>query len=207
MDYAKERDEVAAFMRRLYEQGLTTCSGGNVSCLVGDGAVAITTSGTDKGRIVAEEIGLLSLDGENLTPELKPSIEAEMHLAVYRRRADISAVVHAHPPLASSFCATSTPINCSLIAESKLILGTPAVAPYALMGTAGLAESVAKTVAGTNVVLMENHGVLTVGTSLLQAFDRIEVLEAAAKITLTVGLIGTIRELSADQLRAIEAMS
>ncbi len=206
MEYGEEREEVAAFMRRLYTQGLTTCSGGNVSCRVGEETVAITPSGTDKGRICAEQVGLLGLDGTNLTPALKPSIEAEMHLAVYRARPDISAVVHAHPTLASSFCATSTPINCSLIAESKLILGTPAVAPYALMGTGGLAESVAATVAGTNVVLMENHGVLTVGDSLLQAFDRIEVLEAAAKITLTAGLIGTMRELTTDQLRAIEAM-
>jgi L-fuculose-phosphate aldolase len=207
MDYAEEREEVAYFMRRLYVQGLTTCSGGNISCLVDGATVLITPSGTDKGRIRAEQIGMLSLDGENLTPELKPSIESEMHLAVYRKRSDVSAVVHAHPALASGFCATSTPINCSLIAESTLILGTPAVAPYALMGTEGLAESVAKTVGETNVVLMENHGVLTVGGSLLQAFDRIEVLEAAAKITLTAGLIGTIRELTTDQLRAIEALS
>ncbi|MHC4870728.1 MAG: class II aldolase/adducin family protein, partial [Planctomycetota bacterium] len=165
--------------------------------------IVITASATDKGRITADEVGIITFAGENLTPDLKPSIETEMHLAVYKKRPDISAVVHAHPPLSSSFCATNTPINCSLIAESKLILGNPAVAEYALMGTSDLADSVAASAVDSNVILMENHGILTVGTSLLQAFDRIEVLESAAKITLTTGLIGTMRELSTEQLNAI----
>jgi len=203
MDFAEQREEVAYFMRRLYEHKLTTCSGGNLSCLISDDKVLITPSGTDKGRITAEQIGIVTKDGNNLTPDLKPSIETEMHLAVYRKRQDVSAIVHAHPPLASSFCATNTSINCSLIAESKLILGTPTIAKYALMGTNDLADSVSNSISDSNVVLMENHGVLTVGNSLLQAFDRIEVLESGAKITLTTGLIGKIRDLSDDQIQAI----
>jgi len=75
MDYKEEREEVAYFMRRLYDKNLTTCSGGNVSQKVNKDIICITPSALDKGRITPEQIGIITLKGENLTPELKPSIE------------------------------------------------------------------------------------------------------------------------------------
>lgn len=204
--FNEARNEVACFMRRLYNQRLTTCSGGNISFRADSSHIVITPSSLDKGLITAEQIGILSLDGRNQTPELKPSIETEMHLSIYRRRKDVQAIVHAHPPLSSSFAATGKMINTRLLAESWMVLGAPRVAPYALMGTQALAESVASTLDGCNVILMENHGALTVGKSLLQAFDRMEVLEAAARITLTTQTLGLVRELTAAQLAAIDAM-
>ena len=77
MKYEKERTDAAYFMRRLYEKNLTTCSGGNISIRVDNDIILITPSGTDKGRIIAEEIGIMNLEGENLTPDKKPSIESE----------------------------------------------------------------------------------------------------------------------------------
>ncbi|HQL09126.1 MAG TPA: class II aldolase/adducin family protein, partial [Lentisphaeria bacterium] len=86
MIYAEEREQVAYFMRRLYRQGLTTTSGGNISCRVGDGCVAITASKLDKAELAASGVGVVELDGGgNLTPELGLSIETGMHLAIYRR--------------------------------------------------------------------------------------------------------------------------
>ncbi len=206
MRYEKERSDTAYFMRRLYEKNLTTCSGGNISCKAGGNIVLITPSGTDKGRITAEEIGIMDLDGNNLTPEQKPSIESEMHLSIYRSRPDISAIVHAHPVTASSFTASVKKINCSLIAESGAVIGTPVFAEYAMMGTMELAETVSKACKSGDTILMANHGVLAAGRSLLEAFNRIEVLEAAAKITLITELLGEKRELSKVQLDKMENM-
>lgn len=205
MEYAKERQEVACFMRRLYERRLTTCSGGNISLLVAGNTMLITPSALDKGRIETEQIGIISMSGENLTPSLKPSIETEMHIRVYQSRPDVRAVVHAHPVVCSSFAASEKEINTSLIAESRAVLGKPARAPYAVMGSPELAASVARTAAGANTVLMTNHGVLAVGQTLLQAFDRIEVLEAAATITLITHLLGGKRELTGAQLSELES--
>ncbi len=204
MEYTKEREEVAYFMRRLYERRLTTCSGGNISLLVDGDIILITPSGLDKGRIEAEQIGIISLSGENLTPSLKPSIETEMHIRVYQSRPDVRAVVHAHPVVCSSFAASEKEINTSLIAESRAVLGKPARAPYAFMGSPELAAIVARAVAGANTVLLTNHGVLSIGQTLLQAFDRIEVLEAAATITLITHLLGGKRELTGAQLSELE---
>lgn len=201
----ESREELAYFMRRLYENGLTTCSGGNLSVRIGDGHVIITPSALDKGRITADQIGLLSMDGENLTPSLKSSIETQMHLLVYMTRPDVKAIVHAHPVMATSFAAMTVDINTKLTAEAYAVLGVPAKASYALMGTQGLAELVAAAVASSNVIVMENHGILTVGPTLLKAFDRLEVLEAAAKMTILTTLMQRVSPINGERIAELDA--
>jgi L-fuculose-phosphate aldolase len=189
MKYKSERKAIARFMKRLYRHGLTTTSGGNISMRVSDNTVLITPSATDKGRMSWREVGILSMEGENLTPVLKLSIESEMHLSIYRKR-DVKAIIHAHPVFATSFTAMKRTINTDLTAEACAILGDPAFVPYALMGTEQLAEKVAEQIDNSNILLLENHGILSVGNDLLQAFDRIEVLENAAKMTVITDTMG-----------------
>jgi L-fuculose-phosphate aldolase len=184
--FKKERKEVARFMRRLYKQGLTSTSGGNISLRISNEIIVITPSATDKGRMRWKEVGVMNIMGENLTPDLKPSIESGMHLAIYKRKPDIKAIVHAHPVCASSFTAMKCSIETNLTAEACAILGTPVVVPYALMGTADLANLAAENIEKSDILLLENHGVLTTGINLLQAFDKTEVLENAARMTLIV---------------------
>ena len=191
-------------MRRLYNHGLTTTSGGNISLRVTDDIILITPSATDKGRMKWEEIALMSIHGENLTPELKPSIESEMHLSIYKKQKDITAIIHAHPVYASSFTAMKCKIDTSLTAEAKAILGDPRFVPYALMGTHDLAKIVAENTIHSDILLLENHGILTTGQSLLQAFDKIEVLENAAKMTLIVELMKKKSPLSKSRITEIE---
>jgi len=180
-EYFAERVSVADFMRRLYERGLTPSLGGNISFRIGD-IVLITPAGADKGRLTGEQIGIISMKGEKLTPGIEFSIETEMHLSVLKNRADISAVIHAHPTIATFFTAADVNINTMLTVEAYAVLGSPIKAPYALMGTKQLAHSVSQAALKSNVVLMENHGVLTVGKSLLEALNRMEVLESTAKM-------------------------
>jgi L-fuculose-phosphate aldolase len=204
--YKKERKEVACIMRRLYKQGLTTTSGGNVSSRVSKEIIAITPSATDKGRMSWKEVGIMNISGENLTPELKPSIESDMHLSIYRKDKNITAIVHAHPLFASSFTAMKCKINTYLTAEAYAILGDPRVVPYALMGSRELANQVAEYTGHSDILLLENHGILTTGSSLLQAFDKIEVLENAAKMTLIVQMTKKKSPLSKSRILEIEAL-
>jgi len=206
MKFLSQRKEVAYFMRRLYEQKLTTCSGGNISLKVDENKILITPSQLDKARLTPEQIGIITVDGENLTPELKPSMETGMHLSIFKKRPDIKAVVHAHPPYATSFSTTNKKINCKLNGEARFVIGEPLYTEYALMGSEKLAEIVSEATLNGNVVLMKNHGVLTVGKTLLEAFDRLEVFEASAKITLITELLGECKELSADELKAIDEL-
>lgn len=201
--YKKTRKDIAGFMRRLYRQGLTTTSGGNISCRLSDNTVIITPSATDKGRMKWNETGIMTLNGENLTFELKPSIEYEMHLAIYRKRHDILAIVHAHPVYASAFTAMNLTINTNLTAEARAICGDPLLVPYALMGSKELASLAADSIMKSEILLLENHGVLAAGKSLLQAFDRLEVLENAARMTMITLLAGKSKPLGKSRIDEI----
>jgi len=204
--YKKERKLVARFMRRLYNNGLTTTSGGNISLRISDDVILITPSATDKGTMKWKEIGIMTIQGKNLTPELKPSIESRMHLSIYRKKKNVLAIVHAHPVFASSFTATKCEIDTTLTAEAAAILGAPLMVPYALMGTVDLARVVSESIMKSEILLLENHGVLTTGTTLLQAFDRIEVLENAAKMTLIVEITKKKSPLTRTRVMEIEKL-
>jgi len=201
-----EKNDVAYFMRRLYDRFLTTASGGNISLKVSEQNVLITPAALDKGIISADQIVVVSMDGENLTQNIRPSIETSMHLEIYKERKDVLAVVHAHPVYASLFTTINRKVNTHLIAEARYMLGEPLVAEYELMGTSELAKVVAAASLKSNVILLKNHGVLTVGNTLLEAFDRMEVLENCAKMTFLTELLQEKQELTPEQIAAIDAM-
>ncbi|UCH13558.1 MAG: class II aldolase/adducin family protein [Bacteroidales bacterium] len=201
------KKEVAYFMRRLYKKNLTTTSGGNISCRFDSDTVIISPSELDKARIKGKQTGVITMEGKSLTPGIKFSIETNMHLSIYKKRPDIKAIIHAHPPVSTSFTAMNKSINCKLIAESYFILGTPQVAGYALMGTQSLAKIVSEKAANTNVILLENHGIICLGTSLLEAFNKIEILEASAKMTLITELMNDVRQLTPEQIKEIDNLT
>jgi len=207
--FAKERQSVAAMMKRLYDCRLTTTSGGNISLRISDTMFCITPSKLDKANLSAEQIAVVSMDGTNMTPSLALSIESEMHRNALLCRPDINAVVHAHPCYASAFTAMQQSINTRLLAESWFLLEDPVYAEYKRMGTKDLADSVASALQKSNVILMENHGILTVGKTLLEAFDLIEVLENAARMTMivnTMALTGKWKTKELSQERCDELM-
>lgn len=201
--YQQEREQVAGFMRRLYRQFLTTVSGGNVSCRTQDGNIAVTASQTDKCEQSPETVGIVTPDGKPLTPELKLSIETGLHLAVYAVRPDVSAIIHAHPVTATFFSMTDMPLNTHLTAEAYAVAGEVVKIPYALMGTPELARLTADKMKHSNCGLMENHGVITTGRSLLEAFDRMELLEIAARQTLMACSL-PVRSISEAQLDELD---
>jgi len=187
--FAPQRAQVAAMMTRLYQCRLTTTSGGNISLRLSEDLFCITPSKLDKANLTGDLIAVVTFAGENLTPHLPLSIESEMHRKALSNRLDISAVVHAHPSYASAFTAMKRAINTKLLAESWFLLEQPAFASYERMGTVALAEAVAASLAKSNVVLMENHGVLTIGKTLIEAFDLIEVLENSAMMTFVTEML------------------
>jgi L-fuculose-phosphate aldolase len=196
---------IANFMRRLYQQRLTTTSGGNISVRCGE-KILITPSGTDKGLLKAEEVGIMDMNGEIVGTVFKPSIESGIHLAIYRNRPDVQAIVHAHPVAASAFAASQALLKTSYHAEAQVILGKIGYVDYSCPGTTKLANQIAATIDEHNCLLMRNHGALCVGSTLLQAFDRLEVLETTAQINLIMrsALKNDAIELDANALKELD---
>lgn len=195
MKHHDSRREVARFMRRLYRQRLTTTSGGNISLRLEDGLVAITPAGNDKGTLRAEDIAIIRMDGENLT-EIKPTSEWRFHLMIYEKCPRVGAIVHAHPPTATAFTACKTEISTRLVEESYLMVPRIKKLAYARTGSAQLAEAVANGACEAEGLLLENHGVVAMGATLLQAFDRLELIEAAARMTLVARQLEGMSELN-----------
>ncbi|MCP4311944.1 MAG: class II aldolase/adducin family protein [Bacteroidetes bacterium] len=205
MEMKKGKKVVADYMRRLYERGLTTISGGNISMLCDD-HVLMTPSGLDKGRLKAKQIVIMTMDGENLTPDLTPTIEMDMHLAIYKNNADVKAIIHAHPVTATAFSSTDKAISTDMLSELYALLREPGRVGYATMGTKSLADQVGEAAKKYRVMLMDNHGVLSTGTNILEAFDRIELLEIAAKTTLINDFLNQKNPIAEEDLKKIAAL-
>ena len=202
----REKKQLAKFMRRLCNSGLTTSSGGNISYKDQNGNIYISASQTDKANIKWTDIAIVDISGKNMSPELKPSMEISMHLEIYKSRPDINAIIHAHPLYTGIFAVTDHEINTGMTGESRYILGEIASIPYELMGTNKLANSCAEKLKNTDVAIMKNHGAICIGKNLYEAFDKMEVLEFTAKTYYKTLMIGNCSFLSCEQLQEIDKL-
>ncbi len=188
------RDQLVRVMRRLYDAELTTLSGGNLSIREADGTLWVTPAGVDKGRLVGEDIVRLAPDGSpDPAARHRPSSELPFHQAIYAARPDLRAVVHAHPPTLVAFSLARRVPDLGLLPGAAAVCGPVGYAPYALTGTPALGAVIAGAFAdGHNTVLLENHGVVTAGESLLAAFQRLETLDFSARAEMYAGTLGGV---------------
>ncbi len=194
------RDQIVMIMERIYRSGMTTTSGGNLSIVDEGGDLWITPAGVDKGSITARDIVCVQKDG-TLEGIHKPSSEYPFHLAVHRKRPDVRAVLHAHPAaLVACSIAHQLP-DTRLMPQVEYICGKAGYAPYALPGSEQLGANIADEFAkGHDVVMLENHGIVTAGETLFQAFQRFETLDFCARIDLKARRLGEVRPLNEAQL-------
>lgn len=198
--YLHPKDEIIEIINRIYQNGLTTTSGGNLSILDEDGSIWITPKGVDKGSLTVDDIVRVLPDG-TVDGIHEPSSEYPFHLAVYKARQDIKAIVHAHPPALVAFAITRKIPDTRIIPKAREICGKVGYATYALPGSESLGEVIAaKFTEGHDTVLMENHGIVTIGATLMQAFQKLETLDLCAQLTLKANTIGTVRVLTNSEL-------
>jgi L-fuculose-phosphate aldolase len=197
------REEIVEVGRRLYARGLISGNEGNVSVRQGD-VLLVTPPGVCKGFLAPAMIVKTDLAGKPIDGQ-RASTEVLMHTAVYRRRPDTAAVVHAHPPVATGFAVAGIALDQPLIAEAVVTLGRVPVVPYGTPSTAELADNIGAAVCQAQALLMANHGALTVGESLYRAWERMEALEQVARITLVTRLLGVTNLLpAADVARLVD---
>jgi L-fuculose-phosphate aldolase len=200
MDGEQEaRATIVAAGRRLYERHSLASLEGNISIRLTDGRLVTTPTGANKGCMTEECLVVTDSEG---TPEGagKPSSEMFMHVAIYRERKDVRAIVHAHPPIATGYAVAGKQLPPAVLAEVVTSFGCIPIAPNGTPSTDALAEAVAGPIRNYDALLMANHGALTVGASLEQAEERMYQLEHFAHISLVSHLLGGPQEFSTEEV-------
>lgn len=186
------REDLIRIARFIYEKGFATAQAGNVSCRLRGDRVLIKATGASLGFLTDEDLVVLDMDGSKVEGEKEPSSEWRMHLAIYKARPDIGAVVHTHSVYASVLAYLKRhikPVN----PESHYILGDIPRVPYFKFGTEELAQAVTERLGRSKAVLLERHGVVTLGEDLEGAYFIAELVEEVSKITYLVDLFGKKR--------------
>lgn len=193
-------EQIVLLINRVYQKGLTTTSGGNLSILDSEGNIWITPSGIDKGSLTPSDICKVLPDG-TVIGKHKPSVELPFHKLVYETRADVSAVLHAHPPALVSYSLIRQIPDINIIPTPQQVCGEVGIAKYEVPGSEALAERIVTEIKkGINVVIMENHGVITCADNLFEAFKRFETLNFAAEINITASILGKAHALNKEQI-------
>nr|WP_321357763.1 class II aldolase/adducin family protein [uncultured Draconibacterium sp.] len=198
------RDQIIMIIDKIYKGGLTTTSGGNISIIDENGDVWVTPSAIDKGTLRSTDIICVKKDG-SIEGRHKPSSEYPFHIAIYKCRPEITAVIHAHPPALVSFSIVRQIPDTNVIPQAKHVCGPIGYAPYALPGSNELGDVIADEFAkGVNAVIMENHGTVVGGADLSDAYQRFETMEFCARTLINGSTIGKPNYLSDEQIDAFE---
>jgi len=192
---------------RLYAKGFVTATDGNVSVRLENENILTTRTAINKGLVTENDLVEVDLSGSVLTGNNLPSTEIGMHLYLYSQRPDVNAVVHAHPPYATGFATARQPLNECLFPEVIVGLGAIPLAEYATPSTEEVSKSLEPYVKIADAILLANHGVVTYGKDLWDAYFKMEKVEHAAHITFIARMLGGERPLSPEDIEKLRAIS
>ncbi len=194
------RDQIVAIMNRIYQHGMTTTSGGNLSILDENGDLWISPTGVDKGKLRPQDIVCVRAGGE-IEGIHRPSSEYPFHKDIYEARPGVRAVLHAHPVALVSFSIVGQVPDTMVMPQSAHVCGPVGFAPYAVPGSAELGRRIADTFReGFDCVVLENHGVVCAGETLLEAYHRFETLDFCARLLIKAAALGPVTHLTSDQI-------
>ncbi len=193
------RAEIVRFSHLCYQRNLLVAMDGNLSALLPDGNILCTKAGCHKGFLTDDDLVVIDRQGRKLRGKGNPTSEMAMHLACYQERPDVRAVVHTHPPISIAFTIAGVSMARCVLPEVVLTLGTVPTVQYETTGTLALADKIRPYIRNYDAILMDRHGAVCVGGSLLEAFCRLETMEHTALITKTARDLGNVRELPPDE--------
>jgi L-fuculose-phosphate aldolase len=196
------KQEIVMICRMMHQKNLIAGLDGNVSVKCGDHLLT-TPSGVNKGFLRMDQIIMVDWEGRVVEGEGQPTSEMAMHLAVYRLRSEIGAVIHAHPPLVTAFSIAGVSLEEFILPEVVMSLGLVPTAAYATPTTSEVPESIQGLIERYDALILERHGALTVGQDLLDAYNKMEKLEHSALVILTALQLGRVRLLPPQEVEKL----
>ncbi len=200
---ARLKTEIVACAKRMYEKDLIAATDGNLSVRIGENEILITRSGICKGEMTADDIITIDFQGNVMSGSGRPSSESAMHIAVYEERDDITSIVHGHPPTAVAFTIAGKSLAQCVIPEVVLTMGTVPTLPYTTPTTQDVPDAVRRAIRYADALMLERHGAVCVGTTVKDAYFKLEKLEHAAHITMMAHQLGRVQTLPPDEVKRL----
>jgi L-fuculose-phosphate aldolase len=192
MNEWKFREQMCEIGRRIYNKGFAAANDGNISLRLGDDRVLCSPTRVSKGFMKPDDLCIVDLDGKQISGKRKRSSEILLHLTIMKARADVRSVVHCHPPHATAFAVAREPIPKCVLPEIEVFLGEVAISPYETPGGQSFADTVLPYVKDTDTILLANHGTVTYGTDLEDAYFKTEIIDAYCRILILAKQIGRV---------------
>ncbi len=202
------REFLAEICHRMYRQGYIAAGDGNVSAKMDDGErVLVTPTGFHKGFIKPSDLTIVDVHGKVLRGTNKPSSEFLMHELAYVERSDVGAVVHGHPPITVGLALAGVSLAQCILSETCLVLGPILTAPYSTPTTEEVPRILRPYMRQANAIVMDRHGAITLGRDLNEAYNRMEAMEHAAKITHAARVIGPLTPLPPHEVDKLQSLA
>jgi L-fuculose-phosphate aldolase len=202
------RAEMVQIGRLMYEKGMVAGTDGNISARLDQERMLATPTRTCKGLMTGADLIVCDMQGNKISGARDRTSEILMHATIYEMRPDVTAVVHAHPPVATGFAVAGRSLELPLLPEVVIYLGSVPLAAYGLPGTPELSDALRPLITKHDGMLMANHGAVTYGADLCQAFAYMEMIEHFARISLVAEILGGPRVLpEAEVSRLMESRS
>jgi L-fuculose-phosphate aldolase len=189
--------------RRVYNKGFAAANDGNISYRIGENEVLCSPTMICKGFMTPEDICMVDLDGKQLAGVKKRTSEILLHLAIMKERPDVRAVVHCHPPHATAFAVTREAIPQCILPEIEVFMGEVPLAPYETPGGQKFADTVRPFLKATNTIILTNHGTVTFGKTLEEAYWKTEILDAYCRILILSKQLGGVTYLNERESREL----
>lgn len=197
--YLTQKKQIVEIGKRIYQRGYVASNDGNISMRLSQNKILITPTGVSKGFMRTNDLIVLDINGSVVEGKRKQSSEADMHLQIYKSRPDVMSICHTHPTYATGFAVAGIPLDKMVLPEVIIVLGAIPLVEYGTTGTNELYGKISKYVKDYDAFLLANHGVVTVGKTLLEAYHKMETVEHAAKIQFIARQLGKVNTLSRKQ--------
>lgn len=198
------REEICEIGRRVWHREYVAANDGNISVRLNDHEILATPTGVSKGYLTPDMLVVIDRAGNKLRGHMKPSSELKMHRAFYDARPDVRAVCHAHPIVATGFAVAGLSLDRCTLPEVVITLGSVPLAKYGVPGSDELTQDIMDNyVAEHDAFLLANHGVVTIGQTLMNAYYKMETVEHFAKISLVARQLGNENVFSPERAQEL----
>lgn len=205
MELNEIKAELKKYGRLAGDKNMTPGISGNMSVRIDD-KILITTSGSANAYLEDDELVLIDFDGNLIEGTKKPSSEKMLHVEYYKQRPDIKCILHMHSPYLSTFAACKKALDSPIMPENIFYFGKIPLAEYGLPSSSDLVEKTAKYFKDYNVILMANHGMISAGKTIKEAYLNLELAESYAQVILQTEILGGASHLTEKEVEEIYAL-